>query len=164
MQKFFGASLFVIATLFSATKDGLGCCKKQINIMEQEVLTKEELTAHTWIDKEIRAVYGGDIVYYLRGGTENTLNYDREYFTFNSDGSGWSIDANGYSHKIKEWKFADVTHIKLVFKYYVTNSTIYHDFTWDHIEYKNKTIISEDYLHDNYVDKNYHGRAERFAK
>ena len=63
-----------------------------------------------------------------------------------------------------KWKFVNTENTKLTFKYYVTNSSIYHDMTWENIRYKNKTILADEYWHDNYVNKNYHGQAIRIPK
>ena len=53
------------------------------------IFTEEMLTAHPWKFQELRAVYGGSPVYYLRGGSSNTLNYDIEYVVFNPDHTGY---------------------------------------------------------------------------
>ncbi len=132
--------------------------------IKDTMLTAEILTANQWIIQKFIGVYGGDSIFYLRGGINNTNNYDDEYLSFNSDGTGYSQDPAGYGHLIGEWHFTNDEHTQLTFKYYVTNSPIYHLITWDNIRYKNKGLMYDEYYHDNYVDKNAHEQVIRVPK
>ncbi len=171
-----GLLLFI---LFSVTQGGLTSCTKDGTIYDTVTVIKKDtviikdtvyikdtamsaeiLTANQWKPMEKRANYGDFALYYLRGNTGvSNQNYDNEYFVFYPNGTGFSNDANNYSHEIKEWKFLNAEKTKLGFKYYITNSSVYHDMIWENIRYKNKNIMHDEYFHDNYVNKNYHGQA-----
>ena len=92
------------------------------------------------------------------------MEYNEIVNEFYNNGTGFSQDANGYSHLIKEWQFANDEHTKLTFKYYITNSSIYHFVTWDNIRYKNKSLFYDEYYHDNYININVHDQAIRIPK
>ena len=49
----------------------------------------------TWKLLEIRGVDEGAVLYYLRGGSSNTTNYDNEYIVFNADHTGYEVDNAG---------------------------------------------------------------------
>jgi len=53
------------------------------------VATKEELlTHHTWKMEELTQVENNSQIYYKRGGTTNTHNFDNDKITFLADGTG----------------------------------------------------------------------------
>jgi len=127
------------------------------------VFTEEMLTAHPWKFQELRAVYGGAPLYYLRGGASNNSNYDNEYVVFNPDHTGYEYDAAGYFHNIPNWGLTTTDKVTLTFTYFnapgVTSLI-----TWDRIQYKNGNMLFEDYYLDNYVNLNYHGYEIRMPK
>lgn len=145
-------------------KDTITVIQKDTVIIKDTAMSAAILTAHSWKPRELRAVYGGDSIYYWRGGVTNSFNYDGEYHTFNADGTGFSLDANGYSHIIQDWYFTDTTCTQLKFKYFITNSPIFVNMTWENIRFKNNAIWTDEYWYDNYSIKNYHGQAIRIAK
>ena len=184
MKYFLGSSALFIVIALSVMQGGMTSCTKDHTIfdtvtvvkkdtvyIQDTVLTAAILTAHPWKTQELRALYGVDVLYYMRGGSSNTFNFDTEYFTFNPGGTGVSIDANGFTHEIKEWQLSNTTNpintnnTKLTFKYrYSTSSSIFHDMTWENIRYKNKSLMTDEYWHDNFNGKDYHGQAIRIPK
>lgn len=172
MKVFISSSSILILVILFYSQGGLSSCTKEHTIIEtvtvkdtiiikDTVLTSDILTSHPWKTKELRGVYGDVAIYYLRGGFNNTRSFDLESFTFYPDGNGLSVDGDGYTHEIKEWQFVNTDQTKLTFKYYITNSTIFQFMTWDKIRYIDNSIVTEEYWHDNYVNKNYHGSAVR---
>ncbi len=157
-------SCFAEFGLTSCTKDKIiydtvTVVKKDTVVIKDTVLTSALLTAHAWKKLEIRGVFGGDTMYYLRGGSNNTQSFDNDYTTFYADGTGLNIDAAGSSHLIKEWKLVTTEkNTQLTYKYFVTNSSIYHFITEDNIRFKNNNLWYDEYYHDNYVNKNFHGQ------
>ena len=182
MIKFFlSASAIILLITLSAVQGGLTSCTKDHTIYDTVTVIKKDtvtviikdtaltaaiLCANQWKIQVLRGVWGGDSVVYYRGGTSNTANYDNDYIVFYNDGTGtgFSQDADGYTHLIKEWQFANNEHTQLTFKYYITNSSIYHFITWDNIRYKNKSIMFDEYYHDNYVNINVHDQSVRIPK
>jgi hypothetical protein len=179
MKTALGASAILLIMILLATAGGLSSCTKDhtiidtITVIEKDtvtikdtMLTAQILCANQWKYQIYRGVFGGDSVVYYRGGTSNTFNYDNDYIEFHNDGSrtGFSQDANGYSHQITEWQFTNTDHTQLTFKWYVTNSSIYHFVTWDNIRYKNKSLMYDEYYHDNYVNANVHNQTVRIVK
>lgn len=133
-------------------------------VIKDTTLTAEILTANQWEYQVFRGVFGGDSIVYYRGGTNNTANYDGDYIEFYTDGTGFSQDANGYSHLIKNWQFINPEHTKMTFEYYVTNSPIFHFVTWDNIRYKNTSLMFDEYYYDNYALKSLHDQTVRIPK
>jgi len=146
--------------------DTVTVIQKDTVTIKDTMLTAEILSANQWKYQVYVGVFGGDSIFYYRGGTSNTFNYDNDYIEFYNDGSqtGFSQDANGYSHLIKEWQFTNPEHTQMTFKWYITSSSIYHSVTWDNIRYKNKSIMFDEYYHDNYVNVNVHNQTVRIPK
>ena len=131
-------------------------------VIKDTVLTVDILTSHPWKFQEFIGVWGADSIYYERGGSFNTYNYDSDYIVFYTDGTGNHHDAEGYDHMIKEWQFTNDAHTQMTFKYY--NLTIEDFFTWDNIRYKNKAIRFDEYFHDNYININVHDQTVRIPQ
>jgi len=73
------AVLVVASLLQSCTKDD----------SDVDTATKEELlTHHTWKMEELTQVENNTQIYYKRGGTTNTNNFDNDKITFLVDGTG----------------------------------------------------------------------------
>lgn len=187
MKAILSASIIFLVIFLSAVQGGLTSCTKDHTIydtvtvikndtvtviqkdtitIKDTMLTAEILAANQWKYQQYIGVFGGDSIFYNRGGTANTFNYDSDYIEFYNDGSqtGFSQDAAGYSHLIKEWQFTNSEHTQMTFKWYITSSSIYHSVTWDNIRYKNKSIMFDEYYHDNYVDVNVHNQSVRIPR
>ena len=138
---------------------------KDTVIIKDSAFTSELLTAYPWKVNELRAVYGGDSIYYLRGGSNNTTGFgDRsiETYTFNTDGTGSLLDGNSYTHSIINWQFANSEKTKLTFLLNTNTSAGFFLVTWENIRYKDGTIQTDEYYYDTYALKYYHGQAVRF--
>jgi len=183
MKFFLGTSALVFMVILLSVQGGLTSCTKDRTIYDTVTVTKtdtlivkdtvtitdttltaEILTANHWKYDSLRGVYGGEVKFYVRGGPDNTENFDSDDIVFYANGTGFSIDAVGGTHEITEWQFVNDAHTRMTFKYFVTSSPIYHLITWDNIRYKNKNIMYDEYYHDNYVNKEYHGQAVRSPK
>jgi hypothetical protein len=179
MRIILSTSLILLIIILLTVQGGLTSCTKDHTIIDtvtvikkdtitikDTLLTAEILSANKWKYQVYRGVAGGDSVVYYRGGTSNTDNRDNDYIEFYNDGSGtgFSMDPAGYSHLIKEWQFTNAEHTQMTFKYYVTNSPIYHFITYDNIRYKNKSLMFDEYYHDNYININVHDQTVRIPK
>jgi len=123
------------------------------------------LTAYPWKTTELRAVRGGDSIYFYLGGTTNTAGLgDRsiETYTFNPDGTGSLLDGENSTHPIQNWKFATSDNTKLTFLVSNPPSTKTYLMTWENIRYKGGIIYTDEYYYDNYIYKYYHGQAIRY--
>ena len=156
----------IIDTVTVIKKDTVTVIQKDTVIIKDTMLTAEILSANQWKYQVFRGVYGGDSIVYYRGSASNTANYDNDYIEFYNDGShnGFTQDAEGYSHQITDWQFTNSEHTQMTFRYYVTNSPIYHFVTWDNIRYKNKSLMFDEYYHDNYANINLHDQTIRIPK
>jgi hypothetical protein len=124
------------------------------------------LTAYPWKTTELRAVYGGDSIYFYRGGTNNTSGFDFsiETYTFYPDGTGFFLDALNGTHLLKDWKFVNSDNTKLTFLVNTTSSptSISYLITWENIRYKAGSVFTDEYWFDNKARRYYHGQAIRY--
>jgi hypothetical protein len=75
------------------------------------------LTAVTWKVEESRVIDGNTMLYYKRGATENTINFDNDFYKFNTSNTGiYSYNGQDYSFK---WKYLDAekTKMEIVIQY-----------------------------------------------
>lgn len=166
MKIILGSSCLLLVTLTLFFETGLTSCTKE-KIVKDPTLTDAMLIAGPWKTREMRAVFGGDSIYYLQGGTNNTSGFgDRslESYTFNQDGTGTFIDGAGSPHPIEQWKFENAEKTKLTFFLHATGSisSVAHFVTWENIRLKNGAIYTDEYYFDKYVFKHYHGQAIRY--
>ena len=136
-------------------------------MIKDSSFSKELLTAHPWKTTELRAVYGGDLIYFYRSGTNNTTafgDFSIETYTFNPDGTGSLLDAQNGTHIIKDWQFVNSNNTKLTFLVNTTSSPSSKSYliTWENIRYKAGSIFTDEYWFDNKVFKYYHGQAIRY--
>ena len=143
LRFFFGFGFFfLMATQLSLTS----CTKttettKYDTVYRNETINMSILTANSWKIEEIRAVSGNSVIFYQRGGTSNTQNFDNEYITFKTDGSGTYVDNTNTSYTLN-WKFTDSTYSVLT--YTLNLPTPLFD-TWENIVYKNGAIMYDEY-------------------
>jgi hypothetical protein len=176
MKLLFGSSFILILIFAASVESGLSSCSKDTTIydtvtvverdtitIKDSMLTDEILTRHPWKLYEARGVLEGEIMYYLRGGTNNTQSYDNESTVFYADKTGLLIDNAGYSHVVTSWNFANTTHTKLLFSLYDAPGVL-SLYTWDNIKYKSDTLYYDDYYKSNYTGNDYHGQEIRIAK
>ena len=168
----------ITAALPSCTKDNtifdtVTVIKKDTLVVKDTLVIKDSsfsealLTAYPWKTTELRAVYGGDSIYYYKGGSNNTGgfgDFSIETYTFNGDGTGSLLDALNGTHFITNWKFATADNTKLTFFVTTTSSPSSQSYliTWENIRYKNGTIYTDEYWYDNKALKYYHGQAIRY--
>ena len=158
--------------LTSCTKDKtifdtVTVIKTDTLVIKDSSFSSALLIAYPWKTTELRAVYGGDSIYYYRGGTNNTVGFgDRsiETYTFNADGTGSLLDAENGMHNITNWQFVNSDNTKLTFLVNTTSSpsSISYLITWENIRYKNGSVFTDEYWYDNKALKYYHGQAIRY--
>ena len=69
------------------------------------------LTEPTWKVEESRVIDGNNMQYYKRGGKENTINFDNDFYKFNTDNTGiYSFNGQGYKFN---WKYLDAEKTKM---------------------------------------------------
>jgi hypothetical protein len=180
-MKFLISGVVPIAFILLTLQSGLTSCVKEVIIRDTTTITKIDtvtirrtdtltikdtamseaiLTANAWKIQEVQGVLEGTIIFYIRGGSSNTGNYDNDYYVFRPDKTGFSIDAVNGTHNISRWEFANPEKTKLVFTYFNVPS-ISSTITWDNIRYKNKSLHYDNYYTDNNTNMDYHGQEIR---
>src|SRR3569623_1690002 len=152
----------IFDTVTVTKTDTLSVIKTDTLLIKDSSFSKALLTAYPWKTTEVRAVCGGDSIYYYRGGTNNTIGFgDRsiETYTFNADGTGSLLDGENGSHNITNWQFVNSDNSKLTFLINNPPSSQTFLITWENIRYKDGSIYTDEYYFDNYVGKYYHGQA-----
>jgi hypothetical protein len=78
-----------------------------------EILKANEnpLTAVTWKVDESKVIDGNSMLSYKRGATENTINFDNDFYKFNTDNTG-VYSFNGQDYKFN-WKYLDAEKTKI---------------------------------------------------
>ncbi len=163
MKVFMNFSLLSSFLVFFLVQSGVSSCKKDTEIIVQgdTALTAQILTAHPWKVLEERGVAGGDLIYYWRGGSNNTQSFDNEYITFNSNNTGTLRDNNGGTHNFT-WSFANTENTKLTWT--VQNTPATYTITWENIRYKNGNLYHNQYFTDGNSGLHSHTQQIRMPK
>jgi len=69
------------------------------------------LTENTWKVEESRVIDGNDMKYYKRGDQANSINFDNDFYKFNTDNTG-IYSFNGQDYKFN-WKYLDTEKTKI---------------------------------------------------
>ncbi len=69
------------------------------------------LTAVTWKVDESKVIDGNSMLSYKRGASENTINFDNDFYKFNTDNTG-IYSFNGQDYKFN-WKYLDAEKTKM---------------------------------------------------
>jgi hypothetical protein len=127
-------------------------------IIQDTAISLDLLTANSWKLQELRGVNANTILFYERGGTSNTQNYDNDNLRFEASGTGVYLDENGYTHQIK-WEFSNETNTKLTLV--ISNPAPDHSHTviFENLRYKNKALYFDQYW--TYNDVNSHAQCIR---
>ncbi|MBK7305746.1 MAG: carboxypeptidase-like regulatory domain-containing protein [Chitinophagaceae bacterium] len=68
-------------------------------------INESPLTAVTWKVDESKVIDGNSMLSYKRGAAENTINFDNDFYKFNTDNTGiYSFNAQDYKFN---WKYLD---------------------------------------------------------
>jgi len=69
------------------------------------------LTANPWKVEESRVIDGNTMLYYKRGATENTVNFDNDFYKFNIGNTGiYTFNGQDYSFN---WKYLNAEKTKM---------------------------------------------------
>ena len=171
MNKFFGLSFFAIITSLSLFQMSVSSCTKEkiVNKTDTVTVTRQDttlsdqmLTAHRWKIYEERGVSGNNfVIYYLRGGSNNTFNLDGERVKFNANGTGIHT-AHGGGTTNYTWAFSNPEHTKLTWT--VVNTPGTYTITWENIRYKNGLIYLDQYYRDANTGSNSHSQQIRMPE
>ncbi len=181
MRLLLSVSTFVLFIFLFTVEGGLSSCTKDRTIYDTVTVTKSDtitvkdtiiitdsvlteaiLTSHPWKLAEVRGVQGGAVIFYERGGSNNTQSFDNAYYTFNADKTGVVVDDSGTPHAVTIWSISNSVKTMV---YTMNNSgSITSDYTWDNIKYKDGAIHYDDYFHDNFIDVNTHSQEVQIAK
>ena len=171
MKKWIGVSSFLAFAFLLLFQSSITSCTKDQTIYDTVTVTKtdtliikdtavslELLTANSWILQDYRGVSANTIVFYQRGGTSNTENFDNEYIRFIADGTGTYFDQSGAMHQIT-WEFLNDEKTRLSFV--VSNPAPLESqmVIYDNLRYKNKSLLFDQYWSYNYI--NLHAQAIR---
>ncbi len=132
-------------------------------VIKDTVVTAELLASHPWKIQEIRGVDEGSILYYLRGGSNNTNSFNNEYYTFNANKTGFEVDDAFITRQIPNWSLSGSQIIKLTMTYNVT-PTITMVITWDNLRFKNNALYYDEYFSNPVVGNDAHSQVIRIAK
>ena len=80
-------------------------------VTDQPNATKNLLTDITWKMEESRVIDGNNMLYYKREGQENTINFDTDFYKFNTDNTGIYF-YNGQEYKFT-WKYLDTEKTRM---------------------------------------------------
>jgi hypothetical protein len=125
-------------------------CTKTNTVIKTDTLQEKDttlttaiLTANSWKIQETIGMVGGNYLYYLRGGSNNTESLDNEYITFNTNNTGTYTDNNGNQTSFT-WNFTDATNRKIIWIWNLpTTITV----TWESISYDDGAIhYAETYI------------------
>jgi hypothetical protein len=72
---------------------------------------ESSLTAVTWKVDESKVIDGNSMLSYKRGAPENTINFDNDFYKFNTDNTG-IYSFNGQDYKFN-WKYLDAEKTKI---------------------------------------------------
>jgi hypothetical protein len=74
-------------------------------------VNESPLTAVTWKVDESKVIDGNSMLSYKRGAPENTINFDNDFYKFNTDNTG-IYSFNGQDYKFN-WKYLDAEKTKI---------------------------------------------------
>lgn len=123
-------------TVTTVRTDTVTVIQKDTVVEKDTLLTRAILTANAWKIQNVRALYGINYIYYVRGGTSNTQSFDNEYIQFNTDGTGVYVADNGDQTSLT-WNFTDSSYTKLVWNWNLPQPVVV---TWENIVYNNASI------------------------
>jgi hypothetical protein len=141
--------------------DTVTVIKKDTIYIKDTAVSLAIITANPWKIQEDRGVVGGSLLYYLRGGSNNTQNFDNEYIVFNANKTGTHFENNGIQRPIT-WDFANADQTKLIWT--LSNTPATFSITWDNLRYKNKSLHFDQYYTDGNTGNHAHSHQIRIPK
>ena len=167
-------TLVIVSTSFllylSAFQSGFSTCTKNKpvdaisttnNNKSCDPVSLEILTANPWKIQESQGVVGGSKLYYLRGKSNNTESFNKEYIVFNADKTGTNVYNDGNQTRFT-WEFVNEEQTKLVWT--VRNTPATFSITWDNIRYKNNSLHFDEYYTDGNTGMHAHTQQIRIVK
>jgi hypothetical protein len=118
-------------------------CKKDNDLPPVKSL-EEVLTSTSWKMEEIRFLQNNTFYYYKRGATGNSLSFDSDVITFNTNKTGTYI-GDGTTYPLT-WDFTDAgkTKVSIIINY-ATPLTV----TMENISYTNTSLKYTEYYNRN---------------
>jgi hypothetical protein len=135
--------------------------KKDTVIIKDTAISLQLLTSKSWKLEEIRGVEGNTILYYKRGATGNTENFDIEYITFNANKTGIYFDAVGSTHQMT-WDFANAENTKIIFIVQNPAPIPSQTVVYENLRYKNGALLFDEYW--SYNNRNTHAQVIRIPR
>lgn len=145
------SSLPIIIMMLTCSYGITACSKTTIKtdtfkVQEKDTtLTSAILTANSWKVQYDRASVGGNILFYQRGGSANTMSLDNEYITFKSDNTGVYTDNSGTQTSFT-WHFTDATNTSIVWLWNLSSPVTV---TWENISYDDNALHYTEYYSTN---------------
>ena len=141
--------------------DTVTVIKKDTLIIKDTAISLQLITANSWRVEEIRGVEANTILYYKRGATGNTENFDIEYITFNANKTGIYYDGVGTTHSMT-WDFSNAELTKITFivenPVPIPSQTV----VYENLRYKNGALLFDQYW--SYNNRNAHAQVIRTKK
>lgn len=88
-----------------------GIVEPEKTVTEIPKANESPLTAVTWKVEESKVIDGNSMLSYKRGASENTINFDNDFYKFNTDNTG-IYSFNGQDYKFN-WKYLDDEKTKI---------------------------------------------------
>jgi len=149
MKKFYGGlSLIAFIVMLSVLQVSVVSCTKEsidtVTVIQKDTTVNMQIiTANPWKIQEIRGVKGTNkTIYYLRGATGNTDNFDNEYIVFNTDKTGTYTDNNGGKSNLT-WDFATADSSRIVYTVSFPGSPV--TLNWSNLSFKDGRLKYEEY-------------------
>lgn len=161
MKKFYGGlSLIAFIVMLSALQVSVVSCTKEsvdtVTVIQKDTVIRKDtiiqkdttvnmqiITANPWKIQEIRGVKGTNkTIYYLRGATGNTDNFDNEYIVFNTDKTGTYTDNNGGKSNLT-WDFATSDSSRIVYTVSFPGNPV--TLNWSNLSFKDGRLKYEEY-------------------
>lgn len=127
----------IVLTFFSVSiiLFQFSCNREAISQTTTPVTKDQILVGKTWKVDKLHHVIAGQYSSYTSGGTNTTgISYDKMRFTFNTNGTGTTVDQNGASHNFT-WQFTSIDKRSLQL------TTTGRTDNWEMVE------IADNYLH-----------------
>ncbi len=131
MKRQFTILLTLTALFFSCKKEVNSSTDQTNQTGEQTVNVREVLTKQPWKLKQIRALLGNTLSYYLRDGQSNTVNFDKEYISLKTDNTGTYFNGDS-AYVITSWDFKDAALSSLVYNVAYRGETV--PVTWENLK------------------------------
>jgi hypothetical protein len=180
LKRIFGFSSLFFFVFLSIVQTGTVSCTKEVTkydtvkifhtdtlsiidtlIIKDTAISLDLLTANSWKVQECKGVLDNFVLFYVRGGVNNTVNYDKDVIRFKADKTGTFTDGNGGQHTIT-WDFLNTEMTQLSFVVSNPAPLASQVVIWENLRFKNEAILCDQYW--TYDRENTHSQLVRIPQ